>query len=148
MTRARWILLLGTASLLALSARLPVYGQEPASDTHSKAPGTPSGGATEKKKKRGHEGDFLVKGTVFTPEGLSFQGAELRIRRSGEKKFRWETYTNSRGEFAVRVPQGVDYEIVVRGKGFSEQSRALNAKVGREEDMVFRMEAVKSGGKR
>ena len=156
MTRARWILALGTASLLAFSGAAPAFGQEPASNTPSPAPAippatTPSTSASAKNKKHSHEHDFLLRGTVFTPEGLAFPGAELRIRRSGEKKSRWETYTNSRGEFAVRVPQGADYEVVVRAKGFAEQSRALDAKIGREGNIVFRMEAVskgKSGGRR
>ena len=34
----------------------------------------------------------------------------LRLRKDGEKKYKWETSTNSRGEFAVRVPQGSNYE--------------------------------------
>lgn len=92
-------------------------------------------------KKYSHANDFLIRGTVFTDQGFSFPGAQLRVRRSTEKKFRWETYTNSRGDFAIRVPQGSDYEIVVRSKHFNEQSRSLNAKSGaREESMVFRME--------
>jgi hypothetical protein len=66
---------------------------------------------------------------------------QLRIRRTGEKKFRWESYTNSRGEFAVRVPQGSDYEMVIHAKGFSEQTRTIDAKNGgNEERVVFRME--------
>ena len=72
---------------------------------------------------------------------LSFPGVELRIRRASEKKFRWESYTNSRGEFAIRVPQGSDYEIVVRSKHFKEQGRTIDTTTGaREENLVFRME--------
>ena len=66
---------------------------------------------------------------------------ELRIRRSNEKKYRWDSYTNSRGEFAVRVPQGSDYEMVIHAKGFADQTRALDAKTGvSEARIVFRME--------
>jgi hypothetical protein len=72
---------------------------------------------------------------------------QLRIRRAGEKKFRWESYTNSRGEFAVRVPQGSDYEMVVRARGFAEQTRTIDTKAGgNEEHMVFRMQPT-AGGK-
>lgn len=68
-------------------------------------------------------------------------GAELRIRRSTEKKFRWQTVSNSRGEFAVRVKMGADYDVTVRAKGFAEQSVPLDAKTGdRYKDLVFRME--------
>jgi hypothetical protein len=78
---------------------------------------------------------------VFNDKALSFPGVQLRIRKVGEKKFRWESYTNSRGEFAVRVPQGSNYEMVVRVKGFAEQTRTIDAKTGgNEENMVFQMQ--------
>ena len=88
-----------------------------------------------------HSNDFLVRGTVFTQEGFALPGAELRIRRSAEKKFRWQTVSNSRGDFAVRVKMGADYEVLVRAKGFAEQTVPVDAKTGdRYKDLVFRME--------
>lgn len=100
--------------------------------------------ATEKEKekeKSKHANDFLVRGTVFTPEGLSFAGAEVRIRRANEKKFRWHTYTNSRGEFAIRVKQGGEYEVVARAKGFVDEKKEIDARTGKViDDMSFRME--------
>jgi hypothetical protein len=67
----------------------------------------------------------------------------MRIRRSNEKKYRWDSYTNSRGEFAVRVPQGSDYEMVIHAKGFADQTRVLDAKTGLSEArIVFHMESV------
>ena len=91
--------------------------------------------------------DFLIRGTVFTDKALAFPGVQLRIRKAGEKKYRWESYTNSRGEFAVRVPQGSDYEMVVHTKGFADQTRMIDAKNGMsEESLVFRMELA-AGGK-
>ena len=84
---------------------------------------------------------FLILGTVFNEHALAFPGVEVKIRRKGEKKFRYDTYTNSRGEFAIRVPQGSDYELVVRVKGFAEQTRTIDAKTsGNVESMVFRMQ--------
>jgi Carboxypeptidase regulatory-like domain len=88
-----------------------------------------------------HSDDFLVRGTVFTLEGLALPGAELRIRRTTEKKAKWETMTNSRGNFALRVKMGSDYEVSVRAKGYREQSIAVDAKTGeRVKDLVFRMQ--------
>lgn len=88
-----------------------------------------------------HSNDFLVHGTVFTPEGLSFPQAEIRVRRVNEKKFHWKTYTNSRGEFAVRVKQGGDYEVVAAAQGFDEQKKEVDAKTGvTTGDLSFRME--------
>src|SRR3989440_2851238 len=111
----------------------------PSSATTPQAPAVTPGKPA--KKKYSHANDFLIRGTVFTDKALSFPGVQLRIRRAGEKKFRWESYTNSRGEFAIRVPQGADYELVVRVKGFAEQSRTIDAKTGgNEQSMVFRMQ--------
>jgi hypothetical protein len=45
------------------------------------------------------------------------------------------------------VPQGSDYEMVVRAKGFADQSRTIDAKTGaNEENVVFRMQPT-AGGK-
>jgi len=88
-----------------------------------------------------HANDFLVRGTVFTPEGLALPGAELRIRRASERKFKWNDASNSRGEFAIRVKMGADYEVVVRAKGYQDQSQQVNAATGeRFKDLVFRMQ--------
>jgi hypothetical protein len=100
------------------------------------------------KKKYSHANDFLIRGTVFNDKALSFPGVELRIRPAGQKKYRWGTYTNSRGEFAVRVPQGSGYEMLVHAKGFSDQTRTIDAKNGgNEETVVFRLELA-AGGKK
>ena len=123
--------------------------QEPAPPP-SAAPASNSLPTVEKPghKKYSHANDFLIRGTVFTEKALSFPGVELRIRVTGEKKYRWDSYTNSRGEFAVRVPQGTSYEVAVRAKGFEEQTRTVDAKNGgNEEAIVFRMQRV-GGGKK
>ena|ERR1700690_3220832 len=73
---------------------------------------------------------FLILGTVFDEKLLAFSGVQVRIRRSDEKKYRWETYTNSRGEFAVRVPEGPSYEVVIRAKKYGEQSQSVKSKNG------------------
>jgi hypothetical protein len=117
-------------------------GQDPTPPAPQAPPPSP---APEKppKQKYSHADDFLIIGTVFDPRGYAFPGVELRIRRSSEKKYRWDSYTNSRGEFAVRVPQGSDYEMVIHAKGFADQTRALDAKTGvSEARIVFRMESA------
>jgi len=101
----------------------------------------PSSSSAKSNKKYSHANDFLIIGTIFTNKGYAFPGVELRVRRSSEKKFRWDSYTNSRGEFAIRVPQGTDYEMNVHAKGFADQTRTLDAKNGlNEARIVFRME--------
>ncbi|HKT47922.1 MAG TPA: carboxypeptidase regulatory-like domain-containing protein [Candidatus Acidoferrales bacterium] len=121
------------------------FGQEQSAP--ATASGTPAQAAQPAKKKYSHAQDFLIKGTVFTDKALAFPGVQLRIKRAGDKKFRWETYSNSRGEFAVRVPQGAEYELVVHNKGFADQTRPIDAKTGdSQEGIVFRM--APSGGKK
>jgi hypothetical protein len=89
----------------------------------------------------------LILGTVFTDKALAFPGVQLRIRRSTEKKFRWESYTNSRGEFALRVAPGSQYEVLAHAKGFTDQTRSIDARNALNEDkVVFRMEPA--GGKK
>jgi len=150
MHRPQWIAILCTAALVAsLSAAFgQVQDSAPSPPSSTPAPQTPAPTPSKPgKKKYSHSNDFLIRGTVFTEKALSFPGVQLRIRRAGEKKFRWESYTNSRGEFAVRVPQGSDYEMVVHAKGFAEQTRTVGAKTGAiEESMVFRMQPT-AGGK-
>jgi Carboxypeptidase regulatory-like domain len=139
---ARWVVALWAAALLAPLAafRMPVPQDVLAAEAQS------SSSAKSGKQKYSHANDFLIRGTVFTDKALSFPGVQLRIRRSGEKKFRWEDQTNSRGEFAIRVPQGTQYEMVVRAKGFAEQIRTIDARTGSgENNVVFRMEPAKKG---
>jgi hypothetical protein len=122
-------------AFLRVQEPLAPCGSTPATQTPTATPVTPG------KKKYSHANDFLIHGTVFNEKALSFPGAQLRIRREGEKKFRWESFTNSRGDFAVRVPQGSNYEMVVRAKGFVEQTRRVEARTGgNEESLVFRMQ--------
>jgi hypothetical protein len=138
MRSPRWLSAAGVAALMVSLASASPRSQEPAA---------PPAKESSSKTRNSHAHDFLIRGTVFTPSALAFPGVRLRVRRSNEKKFRWETYTNSRGEFAVRVPQGIEYELVVVAKGFADQTRTVDARSGISEDtVVFRME--QAGGKK
>ena len=123
--------------------------QSPADSSQPAASSSDNGSSSSKGKRPSHAHDFLIRGTVFQPNGKAFPGLKLRIRREVEKKFRWETFTNSRGEFAVRVPQGLQYELVVNAKGFAEQARQVDARSGITEDNVaFRLEPAAGGKKK
>ncbi|MGB2589598.1 MAG: carboxypeptidase-like regulatory domain-containing protein [Candidatus Acidiferrum sp.] len=149
MKSPRWIVLVGMAAMCSGIILSSSFAQEPPppppppSASSAPAP-TP---ANPKQQEYSHADDFLIIGTVFSPKGYAFPGVQLKIRRSTEKKFRWNDYTNSRGEFAVRVPQGSDYQLVMHVKGFEDQTRDLDAKSGiGEARLVFRMEP--GGGKK
>src|SRR6266436_757227 len=137
------VLALWAAPLLVPFIAFQVSAQQTDPVSQAQSSSSAKGG----KQNYSHANDFLIRGTVFTDKALSFPGVQLRIRRAGEKKFRWEDTTNSRGEFAIRVPQGTDYEMVVRIKGFAEQTRTIDTKTGgNEESTVFRMQPT-AGGK-
>ena len=134
------VLFLAFAALLAAQETPPAAPTTPAPDSSSKE--KPS------KKQYSHANDFLIRGTVFNEKAFSFPDVELRFRKEGQKKYKWQTYTNSRGEFAVRVPQGSNYEILVRVKGFADQTKTVEAKGGgNEENVVFRMLPVTGDAK-
>ena len=115
----------------------PTQSAQPVPSTQSAQPDSTS------KKKQGsrHQHDFLIKGTVFTQEGLSFAGAQIQIRKTGQKSYRWRDVANSRGEFAIRVVQGAQYEVSVSGKGSREQKKTVDTTGSeRVEELVFHME--------
>ena len=134
-----WMILAGMAAMFICFD--PAIGKSQESAPQAPPASQPPAPEKPQKQRYSHANDFLIIGTVFDPKGYAFPGAELRVRRTNEKKYRWECYTNSRGEFAVRVPQGTDYEMVIRAKGFADQTKALDAKTGvSEARIVFRME--------
>ncbi|HKW62276.1 MAG TPA: carboxypeptidase-like regulatory domain-containing protein [Candidatus Acidoferrum sp.] len=134
------LLLAFAASLAAAQEAPPAASASPSQDSSSKD--KPS------KNKYSHLNDFLIRGTVFNEKALSFPDVELRLRKKADKKYKWQTYTNSRGEFAVRVPQGANYEILVHVKGFVDQTKTIEAKGGgNEETVVFRMQPVTGDAK-
>jgi hypothetical protein len=93
---------------------------------------------------------FLIVGTVFDEKALSLPGVQVRIRQAGEKKFRWETYTNSRGEFAVRVPPGYQYEVVTHVKNYEDQTHAVDSKTEVQQRLSIQLERrgqTKTGAK-
>jgi hypothetical protein len=132
---------LGLCLCAFFSGAQPAHAQEPPAPQQPPAESSAPPPAKPQQKHYSHKDDFLIRGTVFDDRALSLPGAELRIHRTSEKKFRWETYTNLRGEFAVRVPQGSHYELIVRAKGFAEQKKTVDATGGPGvEVVVLRME--------
>lgn len=117
--------------------RAPLLSQQiqPVTQTHGR-----------RKKPSGYAEGFLLKGTAFTDQGFSLANAELRVRRAGDKKYRWTAVTDQRGEFAIRVPKGADYEVSVRARGYDEQTRTVDAKAGEgDEGLIFHMTQGKGG---
>jgi Carboxypeptidase regulatory-like domain len=145
MHRQLWINVIA----LSLAISLPLAAAQGAAGGNATTPAAQASGAESSsahKSKSSHANDLLIRGTVFNEHALALEGAKLRVRRSNEKKSRWETFSNFRGEFAVRVPQGADYEIEAESKGYARQSQAIHGQAGEgEQKAVFHMEPAKGG---
>jgi hypothetical protein len=87
-----------------------------------------------------HAHDFVIFATVFNDRGFALYGARTRLRRLGEKKFRWEAMSDHQGELAFRVPPGAEYEMMIEARGFQTQTRKIDARQDNREDLTIRME--------
>ena len=105
-------------------------------------------GPEKQEKKQPPADDFLVFCNVYNEQGYSLPGAEISVRRVAEKKIRWKGNSDRRGEYAVHVPLGVEYEVSVSARGYAAQSRKVDASKGDREIMVFRMQPSPEGKKK
>ena len=67
----------------------------------------------------------LIFGTVWGPDNRPVYGVKVRIRRTSDKKTRWQLISDHNGEFAQRVPAGTaDYVVSadVKRTGFKPKS--------------------------
>jgi len=138
----RYLITLFFLAALVILPMAPAQQPDPPS-----APASPQAPAQESSSTSKHKSKippFLILGTVFNERALAFPGVEVRIRRKGEKKFRYDTYTNSRGEFAIRVPDGIEYEVVVREKNYKEQAQIVVATMTDvQKRLTFKLESTK-----
>ena len=138
---------LASFALPCLSAAQQPIPPSPPSSPAAPAPAppaTPAQGSSSTSKHKNKIPPFLIIGTVFNERALAFPGVEVKIRRKGEKKFRYDAYTNSRGEFAIRVPDGIQYEVVIRQKNYKEQSQLVEANMADlQKRLTFKLESTK-----
>jgi len=134
-----------TLFLLGALVMLPMApAQQPDPPSPPASPQAPAQESSSTSKHKSKIPPFLILGTVFNERALAFPGVEVRIRRKGEKKFRYDTYTNSRGEFAIRVPDGIEYEVVVREKNYKEQAQIVVATMTDvQKRLTFKLESTK-----
>jgi carboxypeptidase family protein len=95
--------------------------------------------AQKKSKQQQIESQCLLYGTVFTDQGFALPGADVKVRRTTEKKAKWQAPSDRRGEFAIRVPGGEEYEIAIKAKGFEPMTRTVKALAGEQQNLVFRL---------
>jgi carboxypeptidase family protein len=140
-----------TSVLLATFLCSPIFvfaQQEPApaaqgsGATPATGQSSPSNSNAKSKSKDKPLPTFLIIGTIFNEKALSFPGVEVWVRRSDEKKFRWRTETNSRGEFAVRVPPGYEYEVAIHMKKYKDQTKTVDSKADVQQRLSIELEPV------
>lgn len=138
------MLALGAFLPVLTDGQMPVPPPPPPAAPESAPPPKPAGSDQESSNK--HQSKippFLILGTVFNEKGYAFPGVQLKIRKKGEKKFRYEIYTDYRGEFAVRVPDGIEYEVVVAQKKYKEQSQEIVANTQDvQKRLTFKLETI------
>jgi len=97
----------------------------------------PAGAAQD--SSNSHTRIFVIFTTVFTDQGFAFPGARARVRRSDQKKFRWEGMSDHQGEVAFRVPPGAEYELTIEAHGFKPETRKIDAREDTQADLTIRM---------
>ena len=74
------------------------------------APASHTAAAQKKSKKEIYESQCLLYGTVFTNTSYALPDADVKVRRTSKRKPKWDALSDRRGEFAIRVPGGADYD--------------------------------------
>jgi hypothetical protein len=88
----------------------------------------------------------LIAGTVFRDTGLSLCGAQVSLLPepgSGQarKPKKISIVTDSRGEFAVRVPVApMRYVVQVKAAGYQDQEKSVSVSGEERVDVFFRLE--------
>ena len=90
----------------------------------------------------------VIAGTVFRDSGFALAGAEVSIVAAGEdqaKKKKWSAATDSRGEFAVRVPASPSegYNVGIKANGFEPQAQSVKPHEGERVELNFVLNASK-----
>ena len=116
------VLLLHVAGLALFLSGFPACASTPVNAVAAAEKGDQS-----KDKNKDKEKPYaLLAGTVWGPDDRPVYGVKVRIRRAGQKKAKWEQYSDRRGEFFQRLPAGqADYVVWADVKGF--KSPAYNS---------------------
>ncbi len=112
----------------------------------------PSGLAKKKKKRAERYG--VIAGTVFQNTGLSLRGARVTLTpvpaggSPAKKKQIQRTRTDSRGEFAFRVPAGaMRYTVRAEADGWEPAEKTVEVQWDQRVDIVLRLRPAAAAGK-
>jgi hypothetical protein len=101
--------------------------------------------AAEKKPKKPSEAFqpySIISGTVFRPPGFALAGAEIEIVPEAEGKAKkLRTTSDSRGEFALRVPPvPMKYKVDVKHTGYHSQQLSVAIEGEQQKALTFQLE--------
>lgn len=89
----------------------------------------------------------LIRGAVFDPEGRSLAGARVRLERittSNEKPLALERITNSRGEFAFRLPaEKARYRLTATLSGYKPDTKEVEVNESESVPVAFTLELIR-----
>ena len=111
------------------------------------------GPASSAQKKKPAQTYGVIAGSVFQESGRSLRGAKVTVTHKPEdaspsKRARAsKAITDSRGEFAVRVPSGaMSYTVKVEARGFQPREKVVTIQWDERVELYFRLKAVRQEG--
>ena len=105
---------------------------------------TPAAAEKKPKKPSASEAFSVIAGTVYRPPGFALPGAEVEITPETDgKSKKMKAVSDSRGEFAVRVPVvPMKYKVDVKSNGYQPQQQAVSIEGEQRKDLSFQLEPV------
>jgi len=99
----------------------------------------------EKEKEKAYA---LLSGSVHSSEGFAIPGVPVSVRREADRKPRWRAVSDSRGEFAVRLPaEAATYEVTTESKEHENQTKKITVAGTEKETIVVLFRLARKGGK-
>ncbi|MEW5976560.1 MAG: carboxypeptidase-like regulatory domain-containing protein [Acidobacteriota bacterium] len=89
----------------------------------------------------------LLYGTCVTDQGFTLREVKVRVElqqegKAGKGKKKWEMLSNSRGEFAVRLPAGRNtYRVLASKKGFESTEKVVTFEGEERQDLIVTLVA-------
>jgi len=104
-------------------------------------------GAKKEKRKEASEPFALIAGTVYRPPGFALSGVAVVVapetESNNDKLKKAETVTNTRGEFAVRVPPvPAKWRVDVKMNGYRPEQKSVSVEGEQRVDLSFILEAA------
>ncbi|MEP6538981.1 MAG: carboxypeptidase-like regulatory domain-containing protein [Bryobacteraceae bacterium] len=96
------------------------------------------------KKQAVSEAYSVIVGTVYRPPGFALPGAEVEITPEVDgKPKKMKAVSDSRGEFAVRVPVvPIKYKVDVKMNGYQPQQQTVAIEGEQRKELSFQLEPV------